>query len=180
VSLVGHRLPVERDATAKLQRLATSLSGLQERAASNPKAAQTQKGHIMRTRIPSVTACVVLIIGAALQAPSAFAAQGNLAGRWTSVDLDGSNQTLMITGTGNPTYAMFLQDDETSGVCDGAPAQLVGPGDVDADRLVMLGTLVCLPGGNPIPGTRIIYSFEHDSAADTLTDFTGVVWHRAG
>jgi hypothetical protein len=127
-----------------------------------------------------MTVGFVLVGCTALLAPPAFAGQGELAGNWTSVDLDGSHQTLNITGAGNPSYAMFLQDDETSGACGGQPAQLVGLGSADGDELVMLGSLVCLPGGNPIPGTRIFFSFEHDPAADTLTDFTGVVWHRAG
>ena len=132
----------------------------------------------MRTGLRLVAATIALAGVAALPAP-ASAAPGELSGTWTSVDLDGSNQTLKVSGSGNPTYAVVLRDDETSGVCGGAPAQLVGPGSVDGDELVVLGRLVCVPGGNPLSGGPILFTFEHDAATDTLTDFTGVVWHRA-
>ena len=41
---------------------------------------------------------VGLVVG--LGAPPAVAAQGELAGTWTSIDTDGSNQILTITGSG--------------------------------------------------------------------------------
>ena len=115
----------------------------------------------------------------AVVAPPASAAAGELAGTWTSVDLDGSNQTLRITGAGNPVYAVFLHDDLTSGVCGGASAKLVGHGVADGNELLVQGTLVCVHGGNPIPGERIVFTFEYDEATDELTDFFGVVWERA-
>lgn len=133
----------------------------------------------MRTTT-ALAAGILLAAPTALLVPPAYAAQGDLAGTWTSVDTDGSNQTLRISGTGNPTYAMFLTDDATSGGCGGPPAQLVGTGRVDGDDVLMRGTLVCLPGGNPVPGGHFFFNFEHDDAADTLTDSTGVVWHRLG
>jgi hypothetical protein len=127
-----------------------------------------------------MAAGVLLACGLALLAPPASASQGELAGQWTSVDLDGSNQTLRIAGAGTPTYAIFLTDDATSGGCGGPPAKLVGSGRVDGDDLDVVGTLVCESGGNPIPGVRIPVGFTHDDATDTLLDFSGVVWHRAG
>ena len=134
----------------------------------------------MRTRILSMAAGVLLACGVSLLAPPASADQGVLAGQWTSVDNDGSNQTLRIAGAGTPTYAIFLTDDATSGGCGGPPAKFVGSGIVDGDELEVVGTLVCESGGNPIPGARIFLVFEHDVATDTLVDFTGVVCHRAG
>jgi hypothetical protein len=132
----------------------------------------------MRRTILSIAVSVVLAFGTALLSPAASAAGGDLAGTWTSVDLDGSNQTLQITGSGRHVYAMFLVDDFTTGGCGGPPAQFVGFGVVDGSELLMSGTLICLPGGNPIAG-RISISFQYDAATDTLTDFSGVVWHRA-
>lgn len=120
----------------------------------------------------------MLAFGGAVLAPPASATAGSLAGTWASVDTDGSDQTLQIQGAGNPVYAMFLRDEPAS-VCGGLPAKLVGNGVADGNGLFMLGTLVCLPGGNPIPGQRIFFSFAYNAGTGTLTDFTGVVWHRA-
>ena len=122
----------------------------------------------------------VLAFGAAALSTPAAAAPGNLAGTWTSVDLDGSNQTMRIRGAGKPVYAVTLRDDFTSGICGGPPAKLVGHGAVDGDELLVRGPLVCLHAGNPVPGERILLSFEYDAGTDTLTDASGVVWERAG
>lgn len=110
-------------------------------------------------------------------APPALAAQGELAGTWTSVDVDGSNQTLTISGSGNRVYAMSLFDD-AAGLCDGAPASAQGSGRVEEGGLSMRATAVCLPGGNVLRGV-IEIGFEHDEGTDTLTDDFGVVWSRA-
>ena len=122
----------------------------------------------------------VLAFSVTALAPSASAAPGNLAGTWTSVDLDGSNQTIKIKGAGNPVYSISLRDDFTTGACGGPPAKLVGHGVSDGNALFVRGTLVCLHGGNPIPGVRVSFRFEYDATADTLTDDVGVVWQRAG
>ena len=137
---------------------------------------------VMRRRLTTTLAIAVsmLAFGAAVLAPQASATAGDLAGTWTSMDTDGSNQTLEIKGAGNPVYSVFLRDDFTSGSCGGPPAKLVGQAVADGKELFMLGTLVCLHGGNPFPGERIFFGFEHDAGTDTLTDTTGVVWERAG
>lgn len=122
----------------------------------------------------------LLGIGAVALAPPASAAQGDLAGSWTSVDVDGSHQTLRIRGAGKPVYAMFLRDDFTSGACGGPPAKVVGRAVVRGHELLMRGTLVCRRGGNPLPGQRISFSLHHDAGSDTLVDDAGVVWRRAG
>ena len=116
---------------------------------------------------------VVLVLGA----PPAAAAQGDLAGTWTSIDTDGSNQTLTITGSGARVYAMSLFDDSAS-LCDGAPASANGSGRVDGEDLFMRVAAVCLPGGNRLRGV-IDIAFTYDAASDTLTDSFGVVWSRA-
>jgi hypothetical protein len=85
----------------------------------------------------------------------------------------------MIMGSGNHGYAMFLTDDRTSGICGSSPAQAVGSGVADGDFLFMRATLICLPGGNPIPRSHVLIVFTYDAATDTLADNFGVVWHRA-
>lgn len=136
----------------------------------------------LRRRLTTTAAIAisVLAFSVAALAPPASASPGPLAGTWTSVDLDGSNQTMRIKGAGNPVYAIFLRDAFTTGACGGPPAKLVGHGVSDRTELSGRGTLVCLHGGNPIPGIRVPFHFEYDVAADTLTDDTGVVWERAG
>ena len=121
----------------------------------------------------------VLLLGAALLASPASAFPGHLAGTWTSVDTDGSNQTMRIRGAGHPVYAMTLRDDFTTGACGGPPAKVVGRARADGNALVMRGTLVCLHRGNPIPGQRVTVNFDYHAGSDTLTDDAGVVWVRA-
>jgi len=134
----------------------------------------------VRRRLATALAIAVsmLAISVAGLAPPASASPGDLAGTWASLDTDGSNQTLKINGAGNPVYSIFLRDDFTSGVCGGPPAAFVGHAVADGDELFALGTLLCFPGGNPIPGERVFLGFEYDAATDTLTDFAGVVWQR--
>jgi hypothetical protein len=120
----------------------------------------------------------VIMIGATLLSGSAQAASDSpFLGTWTSVDTDGSNQWLRINGGGSDNYAMFLYDDSAS-VCGGAPARFTGSGTADGDTLIFGGTLTCAGGGNVIR-ERLALEFELDSGADTLTDFSGVVWQRS-
>lgn len=116
---------------------------------------------------------LVLVLGA----PPAAAAQGELAGTWTSIDTDGSNQTLTITGSGKRAYAVSLFDDSATTLCDGGPALATGSGRVDGDDLFTRVAAVCLPGGNRLRGL-IEIAFTYDAATDTLTDNFGVVWSR--
>jgi hypothetical protein len=73
---------------------------------------------------------------------------------------------------------MYLFDDSATSACDGNPAQLTGLGILEGSDLEMGGSLVCLPGGNPVR-SRIGYHFVYSAGADTLTDDAGVVWSRS-
>jgi hypothetical protein len=121
----------------------------------------------------------VLVVGlvAGLGAPPAVAAQGSLAGSWTSIDTDGSNQTLTITGSGHRVYATSLFDDSAT-LCDGAPAMATGSGTVVEEELFTRVSAVCLPGGNLLRGV-IGIGYVYDAGTDTLTDDFGIVWSRA-
>lgn len=130
-----------------------------------------------RARIAIALSAVVTVASAVL-APTASAASGPLSGTWTSVDTDGSNQTLDIRGSGVHVYSMSYIDDAATSACSGDPAQIIGPGHPDGDSLTMVGSLTCLPGGNFIR-SRIVIGFVYDGSADTLTDDFGIVWHRA-
>ena len=110
---------------------------------------------------------------------TAEAKQGGVfAGRWSSIDTDGSNQVLRVTGSGNGSYGTVWHDDAAS-ACGGAPTLFVGSGHLDGDELVMFGALACQPGGNILRGVVPI-GFSYDPSDDTLTDFFGVTWTRIG
>lgn len=125
-------------------------------------------------------AVIATLLGTSLVlgAPPATAAQGPLAGTWTSTDTDGSNQTLTITGSGRRAYAVTYFDDAATSLCDGAPAMVTGSGRVDGDDLFTRGAATCLPGGNRLRGV-ITIDYTYDAASDTLTDAFGIVWSRA-
>lgn len=130
-------------------------------------------------RILLVTLVALLAAVAPVLTPTAAIAQSGLySGTWTSTDHDGSSQELVISGSGNGAYGMFLFDDAATSACGGAPARFVGSGVADGDTLVMFGTIVCLPGGNVVRH-RIAIAFEYSSGDDTLTDETGVTWDRS-
>ena len=130
----------------------------------------------MRARNLLLASTLAVALGGAL-APAATAAPGDVAGHWTSIDNDGSSQTLDVRGSGNNVYSMFLYDDSATSACDGDPARLTGTGVLDGDLLVMNGALTCQPGGNPLR-FHIDFAFVYSAGSDTLTDLSGVVWHR--
>jgi hypothetical protein len=133
-----------------------------------------------RTRIALALSLSAVITGASVGlGATASAAGGPLAGTWTSIDTDGSNQTLDIRGSGRHVYSMYYYDDAATSACGGDPAQVTGTGHPDGDNLTMVGALACLPGGNWVR-SRIVLAYVYDGSTDTLTDDAGVVWHRAG
>ena len=134
----------------------------------------------MSRRVIAILCSVVAALSlTVLGAGAAEAKQGgSYAGRWASVDTDGSNQVLRITGSGEGSYGMVLYDDAAS-ACGGTPTLFVGSGHFDGAELVMTGSLACRPGGNVLHGVVDI-GFSYDVGTDTLTDFFGVTWTRVG
>lgn len=122
--------------------------------------------------IPAVLG--ILLVGGNAQAAN----DSPFLGTWESVDHDGSNQLLAISGGGSGHFAMSLYDDAATVACGGAPARVSGTGAADGNDLSMTAAITCLPGGNFVRG-RIEISFEYDPSTDTLTDFSGVVWERS-
>ena len=98
-------------------------------------------------------------------------------GTWTSVDTDGSNQLLIVRGSGSDARAVTLLDDAGT-VCGGAPAKVAGAATIDGDFLLLTAPVTCQPGGNPFQG-RVFVEFRYDSGTDTLVEPSGVVWHRS-
>lgn len=130
-------------------------------------------------RISLVGTASALVAAASVLAPAQASAKGGvLAGTWTSTDTDGSSQVLEIRGSGEGSYSMSLEDDSATNACGGDPAMFTGKGTAEGNVLPMVGTLVCLPGGNVVRH-RLVITFEYAPATDTLSDETGVTWHRA-
>lgn len=139
-----------------------------------------------RVKLPRtvITTLVAFTVGAALLVPATAATAaggggGALAGTWTSMDADGSHQSLDITGSGNRVYSMVYIDDSATDACGGDPARLSGPGFVDGDSVLMVAALVCLPGGNDFR-ERLTVGFQYDSENDILIDDFDIVWSRVG
>ena len=117
--------------------------------------------------------------GLSLLGGSAHAANDSpFLGTWESVDHDGSNQTLHVSGGGSGHFAMSLYDDAATVACGGAPARVSGSGTADGNDLSMTAAITCVPGGNFVRN-RIEIAFEYDPSTDTLRDFSGVVWERS-
>ena len=131
-------------------------------------------------RIVLVGMCL-LVLAAVVPGVGASASPGDdlFRGSWTSIDIDGSHQTLDIRGSGRSGhYAVVLFDDSATVSCHGSPARLQGSGLAEGNTLFVTGTLTCMPGGNPLRG-RISISFVYNPGTDTLTDEFGVTWYRA-
>ena len=131
-------------------------------------------------RIALVGVCSLVLAVVVLGVPASASPRDDVfRGSWTSIDNDGSRQTMDIRGSGQSGhYAMVLFDASATASCHGSPARFQGPGVADGNRLVMTGALTCKPGGNPLKG-RISIGFVYNPATDTLTDDFGVTWYRA-
>ena len=115
---------------------------------------------------------VMLAIAAMLVFPRVTSSPRSVEGSWNSIDTDGSRQTLTITTSGN-AYAAHYHDDSTR-VCDGAPLDLPGSGNISASTLTVSYVYTC-PGGQ-LASATIVYHYSPDN--DTLTDQDGVTWKR--
>jgi len=115
------------------------------------------------------------ILGTALAPASAAAEASPFAGTWTSIDTDGSHQTMRISGATAGALGVRYYDDVAT-VCGGDPARFAGTGWVDGDVLEANVLLVCLPGGNVFG--HITIEATYDANTDTLSDPSGVTWTR--
>ncbi len=138
----------------------------------------------MRTRMRLVLAAALLAGMLAIPAATAAAPPSPFTGSWTSVDVDGSNQRLSIGG--GPSPRVLLYDDGAT-VCglDGAgdpiyAARASGRATVGGTTLTVDIDLYCLASPTYFLDTFAGLTFDHDAGTDTLTDFSGVVWSRAG
>ena len=98
------------------------------------------------------------------------------AGSWSSIDQDGSNQTLAVIRRANTdSYDLTLEDDDAQ-TCGGGSVDGTGVGNVAGNRLSFKIRLTCASG----PKLEFFYPLTYYAADDTLVDRTGVVWSRMG
>ena len=123
------------------------------------------------------------LLAAAIVGPTAAASAATdvFVGTWTSIDMDGSNQTLFIMGSGaRGRHAVMLVDDAATVACGGAPAQVQGAGTVESNVLSWSFTVTCPGTGRPPFSARSSGTLTYRAGSDTLRDGSGVIWHRAG
>jgi len=124
------------------------------------------------------------MLSAAVVGPTvaASAATDVFVGTWTSIDNDGSHQSLFIMGSGaRGRHAVFVVDDAATVACGGAPAHVQGSGRVEGNVLSWFFTVTCPgTGAPPFTGRTGPGSFTYRVGTDTLRDDAGVIWHRSG
>jgi len=133
---------------------------------------------MVKLNICKTAVCAAIVIGTqVLVLQPASAAELPFNGTWTSVDTDGSNQVLTVRGQGAGSRAVALFDDAAT-VCGGVPARVAGSAVIDGPLMFLHAPVSCRPGGNPFHGP-VEVAFLYDEATDTLSDPSGVVWHRS-
>lgn len=131
----------------------------------------------------SIVFISVILMAAFLAAP-AGAARDPFRGIWTSIDIDGSLQRLVIGGGRGTSYLVFYRDAGAT-ICGLDP----DTGDilyaaVARGRLTLSGNAIS--GDLPVtclsrPRNNIglyNFSYTYDPTSDTLIDSIGVVWSR--
>ena len=140
------------------------------------------KTKIYRRRLMIIMIVLLVAALAIALAPDARAAQApGFTGRWWSVDIDGSNQKLLITPAGDE-YRLKLFDDGAS-ICglgpDGKPlypALGKGKGNAAGNVLHAEFKFWCLTKPKTFWGPAAV-DYLYDPATDTLYD-QWVVWYR--
>jgi len=135
-------------------------------------------------KVLTTLVAVSILIMSAVFAGSVFAKPDPFIGMWTSTDIDGSTQTLVIGGGSTDTYRVRFFDDgatvcgldpDTGDFLSGASAT----GSLNALGGTLSGPLplYCLESPPVLVG-NFDFQYTYDSATETLTDWLGVVWHR--
>jgi hypothetical protein len=106
-------------------------------------------------------------------------------GTWTSLDVDGSSQVMVIERIAGDEHEIVVHDDAAT-VCAMAPSTVTGRGQVRTlTELVVDAEIDCDDGTTPaLTGADFellaAFRFVHDPEQDELVDSTGVLWEREG
>ena len=114
----------------------------------------------------------VLVSGTAAKPSDPFT------GVWTSIDTDGSNQTISFGGPGSLRFVHYFDDGASA--CgwpeDNVTATMNGVGTVSGDTLTTDLNGQCNGTGQDLSSSGVVYTY--DSTGNTLTDTFGVTWYR--
>lgn len=133
-----------------------------------------------------IVVAVGVLLGALGPLPAGAEHADPFQGTWRAVDVDGSNLWLTVSEDETPDLTV-LDDNVTGGLCEwgGEPrgAGIVeGTGEVSGDGSTLHGIftfLRCLADdAEHVLDPPVEGDFVHDAGTDTLTDTSGVVWHR--
>lgn len=105
-------------------------------------------------------------------------------GGWTSIDTDGSAQTMEIATTDDGSAQITIHDAAATAACAGVAATVAGTGELDSrgGLAVVISGLTCEDGSEPSVLAEELgdVMFTYDRQSDTLTETSGVVWRRKG
>jgi hypothetical protein len=183
---------MERDLRNMMQRTADDLDQVQ-----SPTRKLVRRAHLRRARTAVIagTAFVVVLIGGFAGArslssdgalPPANPNESSFVDKWVNIDVDGSDQTMVIRASGEEAFEIVVRDD-SAGVCLDTPSTMTGIGQLDgATELVIPDPEYTCDQGieskvardAPLEELLRNLTFIHDPGADTLTDSLGSVWSR--
>jgi TolB protein len=95
-------------------------------------------------------------------------------GTWTSTDLDGSSQTLVVTLSSSQGAYGVLLEDTASSLCGGQ--DIYGSGKAAAAGPVLSGAISLFCVSSPGLFPEVPFTMTYQSATRTLVDGLGVVW----
>jgi hypothetical protein len=99
----------------------------------------------------------------------------SIEGRWASVDLDGSAQTVDVVAIASNTYRVTHHDAYASTCPGGGPVTVSDEAPLSDNTLAIKHRIIC-PGGRVY---QIDYWYRYDPDTDTLTDVNDITWRRA-
>lgn len=107
---------------------------------------------------------------------AATAGEDVFGGTWTSTDLDGSSQVLVITLRSAPGQYLVQLEDSASSLCSGLP--VVGDGSASASGQTLSGTITlrCTPS-KTYP--NIPFTMTYQPGTGVVVDGLGVTWSHA-
>ncbi len=131
-------------------------------------------------RLTVLTLSIVLVLLLSVTLPVSATSNHAFRGHWTGIDLDGSNLALTFNEQSRSGGNVFdiQETDDMCTLCGGPPAKMIGVGYLAGANTLNASTVWwTVPTGNPVfPFPNVTYTY--DPLTDTITDFSGVVFHR--
>ena len=146
---------------------------LEDEPASAPRSSLVRRGLLVGASAVGIAVAIAVLValaGGDGAEPEARA----IAGAWTAIDQDGSNQTMEMTRrAGGDSYDFTFADDDAQ-ACGGGPVTGKGAGTHVGDTFSGTISLTCASGAK----LEFPYPLTYRAADDTIVDPVGVVWSR--